>query len=172
MVMPQRHRAGQPVYQQVYQAGIASSPWQHLDTTITRVEGNNYNCHILTNPLYNFYCTLPQRDRLSALQALRGGATRLDKNAAELSRLMGLSKHWEAKLWEVFPTERAMSEAAVDELLGQEGAFAALAEKWIKDSLAIAAYYAHDPPPTSNQTGKYKQGFAPLGENCFRTKHA
>jgi hypothetical protein len=52
-----------------------------------------------------------------------------------------------------------MSEAAVDELLGQEGAFAALAEnkrKWIKDSLAIAAYYAHDPPPTSNQTGKYK----------------
>jgi hypothetical protein len=84
-------------YQQVYQAGIASSPWQHLDTTITRVEGNNYNCHILTNPLYNFYCTLPQRDRLSALQALRGGATRvfrLDKNAAELSRLMGLSKHW------------------------------------------------------------------------------
>ena len=35
----------------VYQAGLASSPWQHLDDTSTRVNGQNGYCHIVCNPL-------------------------------------------------------------------------------------------------------------------------
>ena len=36
----------------LYQAGLASSPWQHLDDTSTRVNGQNGYCHIVCNPLY------------------------------------------------------------------------------------------------------------------------
>jgi len=35
----------------LYQAGLASSPWQHLDDTSTRVNGQNGYCHIVCNPL-------------------------------------------------------------------------------------------------------------------------
>src|SRR5712691_13154465 len=34
----------------LYQAGLASSPWQHLDDTSTRVHGQNGYCHIVCNP--------------------------------------------------------------------------------------------------------------------------
>ena len=31
----------------VLQAGLRSSPWQHLDSTGTRVDGKNEHCHVL-----------------------------------------------------------------------------------------------------------------------------
>ena len=40
-------------------AGLHSSPWQHIDTTSTRVDGINQQCHVLCNPLYTVYTTLP-----------------------------------------------------------------------------------------------------------------
>src|SRR6266700_8356225 len=55
-------------------AGLASSPWHHLDSTGTRVNGKNEQCHVLCNPLYTAYCTLPAKDRLSLLRVLEGGA--------------------------------------------------------------------------------------------------
>ena len=36
----------------ILQAGLESSPWQHLDSTGTRVNGHNQHCHVLCNPLY------------------------------------------------------------------------------------------------------------------------
>jgi hypothetical protein len=138
--------------QTVYQAGVASSPWQHLDTTMTRVAGSNYNCHVLTNPLYTFYCTLPQRDRLSALQALRGGAPRvfrMDKNALQVATRMRLAASWRAKMKKQLPNNRVLDEAEVERLMGAGSVFEGLIEykrKWIKDAMAIAAYHAHDPP--------------------------
>ena len=36
----------------ILQAGLESSPWQHLDSTGTRVNGHNQHCHVLGNPLY------------------------------------------------------------------------------------------------------------------------
>src|SRR5262249_7527918 len=35
----------------VLRSGLQSSPWQHLDSTGTRVTGHNRHCHILANPL-------------------------------------------------------------------------------------------------------------------------
>src|SRR6266480_2102659 len=58
----------------VVQAGLESSPWQHLDSTGTRVNGNNEQCHILCNPLYTAYRPLPARDRMTLLRVLLGGA--------------------------------------------------------------------------------------------------
>src|SRR5437879_5012186 len=58
----------------VVRAGLRSSPWQHLDSTGTRVDGKNEQCHVLCNPFYTAYCTLPAKDRLSLLRVLMGGA--------------------------------------------------------------------------------------------------
>jgi len=60
----------------VYAAGLQSSPWQHLDETGTRVNGQNHHCHIVCNPLYTAYHTTPSKDRLSVLDVLRNGQPR------------------------------------------------------------------------------------------------
>jgi len=56
----------------IYDAGLRSSPWQHLDATSTRVDGKNQYCHVVCNPLYTAYFTTPQQDRLTVLSVLRG----------------------------------------------------------------------------------------------------
>lgn len=54
----------------VYEAGLRSSPWQHIDDTKTRVEGRNQHCQILCNPLYTAYFTTEKKSRLSVLDVL------------------------------------------------------------------------------------------------------
>jgi hypothetical protein len=61
----------------VHEAGLRSSPWQHSDSTSTRVNGENQNSHILCNPLYTIYQTTLRKDRLSVLDVLRQGRPRL-----------------------------------------------------------------------------------------------
>lgn len=60
----------------VYAAGLASSSYQHIDDTPTRVDGQNQNCHVVCNPLYTVYVTKPGKDRLSVLDVLRQGRKR------------------------------------------------------------------------------------------------
>jgi hypothetical protein len=55
----------------IYDVGLRSSPWQHLDATSTRVDGKSQYCHVVCNPLYSAYFTVPQQDRLSVLSVLR-----------------------------------------------------------------------------------------------------
>ncbi len=59
----------------VWRAGLASSDWQHIDDTSTRVNGENQHCHVVCNPLYSAYFTRPGKDRLTLIQLLQGGAT-------------------------------------------------------------------------------------------------
>ena len=59
----------------VWQAGLASSEWQHMDDTATRVDGENQHCHILCNPLYTAYFTRPGKDRLTLIHLLQGTET-------------------------------------------------------------------------------------------------
>jgi len=60
----------------VYSAGLASSSYQHIDDTPTRVDGQNQNCHVVCNPLYTVYVTKPGKDRLTVLDVLRQGRKR------------------------------------------------------------------------------------------------
>lgn len=57
-------------------AGLRSSRWQHLDQTPTSVGGKEWACHVFGNPLYTAYRTLPKKERLSVLDALRAGKPR------------------------------------------------------------------------------------------------
>jgi hypothetical protein len=61
----------------VYEAGLASSTYQHIDDTSTRVNGQNQSCHVVCNPFYTAYFTKPGKDRLSVLDVLRQGRKRV-----------------------------------------------------------------------------------------------
>ena len=81
----------------VLKAGLASSPWQHLDSTGTRVNGKNEQCHILCNSLYTAYCTLPAKDRMTLLRVLQGGADpvfQMNDLALELLPQLGVTEKW------------------------------------------------------------------------------
>jgi len=131
-------------------AGLHASPWQHIDTTSTRVDGANQQCHVLCNPLYTVYTTLPQRDRLHVLDVLRGGeprSFRLDASAERLMRLMDVPARDQRRLAHL-PRDQDLSEALLDEYLATFGkGISEQRRKWIKDSLAIAAYHAQGEGP-------------------------
>jgi hypothetical protein len=61
----------------IVEAGLASSPWHHMDDTGTRVNGENHHCQILCNPLYGAYFTTARKDRLTILDVLRNGRPRV-----------------------------------------------------------------------------------------------
>ena len=135
----------------IFTAGVGSSPWQHLDTTATRVNGVLQNCHVLCNPFYTIYMTTPHRDRLSTLDVLRGGQPRtfrMDVTAQHILTLMGFPPIWQRNHMASLPQNITFTEAEIDIYLQR-----ALAEqnptrrKWIKDALAVAAYHAQETIP-------------------------
>ena len=79
----------------VYEAGLRSSPWQHTDDTQTRVNGQNQHCHVVCNPVYSAYQTMPTKERLAVLDVLRNGRQRrfrLNQEALTLLEGVVLSK--------------------------------------------------------------------------------
>src|SRR5438270_3497186 len=104
----------------VVRAGLASSPWQHLDSTGTRVNGKNQQCHVLCNPFYTAYCTLPAKDRLSLLRVLMGGADptfRLNELALTLLKQLGVAQKWCKKLTQLLPHGQDWKDNQLDEWL-------------------------------------------------------
>ena len=111
--------ACEPEAQAVLKAGLGSGPWQHLDDTSPRVNGDGQYCHILCNPLYTAYQTTPGQDRLTVIAVLRGGrprAYRFDQEADRQLVFLGLSAAARAKLV-VSPREQALDEATLTALL-------------------------------------------------------
>lgn len=134
----------------ILQAGLASSPWQHIDTTATRVDGVNHDCHVVCNPLYTVYVTLPQRDRLHVLDVLRGGAPRefrLDATAERLMRFMDVPAR-DRTILAALPHDTMLNEAQLTAFLAGPGhRFKPITQKRITDALAIAAYHGQRAPP-------------------------
>src|SRR5436305_8176674 len=128
----------------VVKAGLASSSWQHLDSTGTRVNGTNEHCHVLCNPLYTAYCTTPSKDRLSLLRVLLGGADptfRLNEQALELLPQLGVGKKWCTQLTTRLPHDQECNEKQIDALLDESlPTLGPHLRKCVKDALAIAAY--------------------------------
>jgi hypothetical protein len=128
----------------VVEAGLKSSPWQHLDSTGTRVNGINQHCHVLCNQLYSFYCTTPSKDRRSYLRVLLGGADptfRFNALALALLEHLKVSSKWSDQLVLVLPHDQDLGEEQLDRLLDLGlPKLGPLVRKDIKDALAIAAY--------------------------------
>jgi len=129
----------------VYTAGLQSSPWQHLDETGTRVNGQNHHCHIVCNPLYTAYHTTPSKDRLSVLDVLRHGQPRTFRcNAEALGYLeqVGLSAATRDTLTRL-PGAQDVDEASLRQWLDAHlPRLGPQQRKWILDATAVAAYHA------------------------------
>jgi hypothetical protein len=128
----------------VVKAGLASSPWQHLDSTGTSVNGKKEQCHILCTSLYTAYCTLPAKDRLSLLRVLQGGADpvfQMNDLAVELMAQLGVTQKWCRTLPTVLPHDQTYTESQLDNMLDEHlPKHGANLRKSVKDALAIAAY--------------------------------
>jgi hypothetical protein len=128
----------------VLKAGLASSPWQHLDSTGTRVNGKNEQCHILCTSWYTAYCTLPSKDRLSLLRVLQGGADplfQLNEFALMLLPQLGVSEKWCRLLPTLLPQDQTYTEHQLDTVLDAHlPTYGATLRKNIKEAMAISTY--------------------------------
>jgi Transposase IS66 family len=128
----------------ILQAGLASSPWQHLDSTGTRVNGQHQQCHVLCNPLYTAYSTLPSKDRLSLLRVLQGGANLVfwyNDLAVELMPQLGVTEKWCRTLATLLSYGQRYTEHQLDTILDTSlPKHGANLRKSIKEALAISAY--------------------------------
>jgi len=130
---------------EVLKAGLASTPYQHLDDTSTRVDGDAQYCQIVCNPLYTAYRTTPGKDRRTIIEVLRGGrpaAYRFDREADRHLLFLGLSAAARAKLV-VLPRDQALGEATLTALLdGPARGLGPRQQEQVREALALAAYLA------------------------------
>lgn len=128
----------------VLQAGLSSSTFQHLDSTGTTVNGKNEQCHILCNPLYTAYRTLPAKDRMTLLRVLQGGADpifQMNELAVELMAELGVTQKWCHLLPTLLSWDQTYTENQLDDVLDRHlPKHGVPLRKSIKDALAIAAY--------------------------------
>ena len=137
--------------QDILRAGLASTTWQHLDSTATRVYGQNYHCHVLCNPFYTAYCTLPNKDRVSMVRALLGGQPPtfvLNDAALRLLRQMKAPQKWVRQIMARLPWAQAITEEQLTALVDT----AAPPLPWyvsrtIRDALAVSFYHTQDRVP-------------------------
>jgi hypothetical protein len=129
----------------VYAAGLRSSPWQQIDDTLTRVDGQNQSCHVVSNPLYTAYFTRPSKDRLTVLDVLRQPQPRLYcMNAAALALLAPIQMAQAARRciaqWE---SPAMLDEATFTTRLDTElPRLTTRQRQWVITAAAIAAYHA------------------------------
>lgn len=132
----------------VTEAGLSSSPWQHIDATPTKVDGQPHACHTVGNPLFTAYLTTPAQDRATIVDVLRGGAPRrylLDATTLSLLKETSLGARVQERL-------ARLLQSTTLPLLDAEGlqrfvaaAFPRLgrdSRKIIADVAAVAAYRA------------------------------
>jgi Transposase IS66 family len=137
----------------IVRAGLSSSPWQHLDSTGTRVNGHNQHCHILVNPLYTAYYTLPSKDRMSLLRVLQGGIDpvfRYNDLAAELMGQLAITDKWRSLLPTLLPHDQDLTEQDLNKLLEKHlPKLGVNLRKRVKEALAIAAYRTQSTYPVT-----------------------
>jgi len=129
----------------VYEAGLCSSPWQQMDDTSARVNGQNRHCQIVCNPLYTAYFTTESKDRQTVIDVLRNGRPRqylLNAEAEGHLDDFGLSKVMHQQLTRL-PWEQVLDEATMQTLLGEHlPSLGPQQRRWILDATAVAAYHA------------------------------
>lgn len=127
-------------------AGLASTPWQQLDETPTRVNGQNQVCQVLGNPLYTAYRTGRSKARLAVLDLLRNGRPRTFRlNGDALAHLdyVGLARTTRQQLLRALPWDQELDEPSMQRLLQTHlPALGAKPRQWVLDATAIAAYHA------------------------------
>ncbi len=129
----------------VYEAGLRSSPWQHIDDTGMRVNGQNQHCQIVCNPLYTAYFTTEKKNRLTVIDVLRNSDERIFRLNEETWSLLAIFR-LPAKVVRrlaSFPQDCDLSEAAFLHLLEEHlPDLGPLQRCRVLDAAAVAAYHA------------------------------
>lgn len=137
----------------IYEAGLRRSPWQHIDETGARVNGQNQHCHIVCNPLYSAYFTTEKKDRLTVIDVLRNASERhflLNDEAFALLHSLRLSARVIAQLKGLL-REQELAEREFTDLLNQHLPNLGPQQfSRILDAAAIAAYHARQDSPSWN----------------------
>ena len=128
-----------------YQASLEVSPWQHIDDTGTRVNGDNQYCHLVDSPLATHYRTLPSKSRLSVLKVLLNQDSlkfRLNDEALELLQKLKVPQK-SIQVIKTLPREQDLEECFM--LQWMESHLSNLnhnQQQAVLSALAIATYHA------------------------------
>ncbi len=129
----------------IAEAALGGSPWQELDDTATRVNGQNRYCQVLTSPLATIFRTTPGKDRLTVLDVLQNGQPRtflLNAEADQLLAAVDLAPRTRRGLAHL-PRDTVLNEPTLDGLLQTHlPDLGVQPRKWVRDALAVAAYHA------------------------------
>jgi len=129
----------------IYEAGLKSSPWQHIDDTSTRVNGQNQYCQILCNPLYTTYFTTKDKSRLTVLDVLTNFGPRsflLNEEAFSYVDIFRLPIPVVGQL-KAFPQQQPIGEKQFLGLLDKHLSHLGPQQRTrILDATAVAAYHS------------------------------
>ena len=139
------HDAFHQEKEEIVEAGLSSSPWQHIDDTGTRVNGANWHCQVICNPLYTAYFTTARKDRLTVIDVLRNQRERVfrfNEEAVALVRQFGVSERMVGVLRNL-PWDQELSETDLEGWLDRQmPELGVTARNHIVEAGAIAAYHA------------------------------
>jgi Transposase IS66 family len=137
-------------YQEVYESGLASSPWQHFDQTGARVGGVNHTTNVICNPLYTIYQTTRNKDRLSVLKVLQnttGLEFMLNSLTYELLENFNLPTKWINQL-KLLPTLTAFTETEFNVLVdGYLSKLGSVGRARVYEAAAITFYHQQSTIP-------------------------
>jgi hypothetical protein len=133
----------------IVNAGLLATDYQHLDDTASRVNGKNHHTHILCNPLYTAYFTLPSRDRLAAIEVLMNGYLQflLNEDAYALMSTLGLSEKRLIQLTSLQLPCELMTKESMDQIirtLFPDEHRHPKNQQIIREAAALTAYAAFD----------------------------
>jgi hypothetical protein len=105
----------------IIDAGLTVSAYQHLDDTGSRVNGKNHYTHILCNPYFTAYFTKPNKDRLTILEVLCRDELKFTFNqtANELMTELGLPNKSLIALQAKVPIGSVLTRQELDAILMQ-----------------------------------------------------
>lgn len=153
----------------IIDAGLESTQYQHLDDTGSRVNGKNHYTHILCNPYFTAFFTQLHKDRLTILKLLCRGELKFDFNniAYELMVELGLSNKRLAEL-KAIAQEGTITSNELNDILAKmfpNPKKHRTSKRIIREAAAIVYYKASeyaieflmsDDAPQFNKIAKYK----------------
>ena len=146
-ILTQRKEPFHQEKEEIFQAGLQSTPSQHIDDTSCRVNGENRSTQIVCNPWYSASFTREKKDRLTILEILSGKLTYLFNHETEtlLTRL-GISTKLQKKLLAGIPKETVLSHEQLTPLLEPYHLNARQTTR-ILEAAAMSGYHAQTGQP-------------------------
>lgn len=128
----------------LFKAGLESSPYQQIDDTGARVNGENYHTHVVCNPLFTAYFTRENKTRLTILKILNLDSEltyRIDQESLSLLTQLRVGKKYIEALTPLI-VEQDFNENDIQNLLTET--FSNLSKKvrvQILEATGISSYH-------------------------------